>query len=119
MKLLRPKKKNLFDGDQENLFASIFKIGCKKCSNEIELNPLDLKQTTSLSNEILELSLKKISRLTKIDLGDIAFYKVNGLPLKWGELRCSECNTRYIGFFGVGEYQPTRFMLTNVLLVEL
>lgn len=119
MKLISTKKKIIFDGDQEELFTHSFNIECPSCTNLFSASPAGLRRISILPNEILNYITPKIKGLKKIALGDDAFYKIDGLSLKYLELACPNCDGKYIGFFGVGEYQPARFMLILTALISL
>jgi len=117
MKLISNKKKTLFDGDQEELFSAGFKMPCLNCSGVLTFKPGDFKSCSTLDNTVSDFVIPKIKRVKSINLGDDVFYKVDGLPLKYDLLTCESCKAKYFGFFGVGEYQPTRFMLILVALI--
>ena len=51
-----------------------------------------------------------------VRLGTDIFIKVNEVPLKYTSLDCPSCGKKHLGLFGVGEYQPTRFMLIQVAI---
>ncbi len=60
--------------------------------------------------------LPKLKGIKIRKMGESIFYKVDDLPLRYSYVDCKYCDTKYIGIFGLGEYQPARFILKMVSL---
>lgn len=115
MKILDNKKKTLFDGEQENLYTKKFQYSCSACECVVSIDPSSLKNCGDLSMEWVDFVSKSIKGVKVINLGEDVFLKVDGLPLKFNKYFCESCKEEVYTFFGVGEYQPSRFMLTVYL----
>lgn len=116
MKILVNRKKSLFDGDQEKLFSSEFHLKCSNCSGLIPFYPAKLVNCSQLSSSDIDEIIANIKGVKVVRLGTDVFIKVNDVPLKYASLNCPSCGKKYLGLFGVGEYQPTRFMLFQVAI---
>ena len=118
MKILSAKKITLFDGDQEELFQSDHSIKCPLCHEDINFKPSACQPLSDLHINSLSEILTKLKGLKTIDMGDSKFYKVDNLPLRHIYIDCAQCNEKYLGLFGIGEYQPARFIFKLVSLIS-
>ena len=116
MKIFNLKKITLFDGDQEELFTRDYLIKCPNCNENIQFTLSSCLTVSGLSEEILADFLPKLRGLKIIVVGDSKFYKIDDLPLRYSKINCQHCHAKYIGMFGLGEYQPARFILKMVSL---
>ena len=110
------KKITLFDGDQEELFAHDYLIKCPNCHENIQLKPSSCVTVSRLTDDTLIEFLPKLKGLKTIEMGDSKFYKVDDLPLRYSHINCQYCDAKYIGIFGLGEYQPSRFIFKMISL---
>jgi DNA-directed RNA polymerase subunit RPC12/RpoP len=118
MKIFNLKKTTLFDGDQEELFTRDYLIKCPRCSGNIPFKPSSCLTVSGLPEERLSEFLPKLRGIKIIVMGDSKFYKIDDLPLRYSNINCQYCDAKYIGIFGLGEYQPARFILKIVSLVS-
>lgn len=119
MKLLNARKKTLFDGDQEELFSKEFSLKCPSCQNSLKFQPMDCKPSNNLSGPLLDKVMPSLKSVKTVNLGDTVLYKVDELALKYVDFDCTNCATKFIGLFGLGEYQPARFMFVQAALVAV
>lgn len=118
MKFVTTKKKTLFDGDQEELFTNAQKLQCTCCTETILFNPRELNSCSELSKDKINLISDNIKDLKIVNFGEDIFIKFNYLPLKYGEFTCAQCGNEHIAFFGIGEFQPGRFMLIQAAIAK-
>lgn len=119
MKKLNAKKITFFDGDQESLFKKDYSIKCPSCNKHIDLKPSDGQPLSDLFIDQFSEILPKLKGLKIIEMGDSKFYKVDDLPLRHIYINCEYCNEKYLGLFGIGEYQPARFIFKLVSLISI
>lgn len=111
-------KKTLFDGDQEHLYRTSFTSKCSVCGSCVSFSPADLQRLSELPRQYLELVKSGIKGFKVIELGSDVFVKYDNLPVKYLSYKCSSCGSNHFGIFGVGEYQPCRFMLIQLAILR-
>jgi len=112
-------KKILFDGDQAELFSKNYSIKCSCCDQCSYISPLECNAASNLPSEVLTNVLSSIKGLKTVDLEGSKFYKVDNLPLKYIYFECKKCHSKYLSFFGLGEYQPARFIFKLLLIISI
>lgn len=119
MKILNARKKTLFDGDQEELFSKEFSLKCPSCQVTLKFRPANCKSSNDLPSSLLAEVMPNLKSIKTVNLGDTVLYKIDDLALKYIDFNCTDCATKFIGFFGLGEYQPARFMFVQAALVTV
>lgn len=117
MKNYLKKKKKLFDGDQDQFVAGIWKTECCNCGQKIQFGVSDCQSFMKLDARLKEDVLPEIKNVESKILGDTVFHKVEGLPISFFQKVCPGCGTANLGILGLGEYQPARYMVVMVGLM--
>jgi hypothetical protein len=112
MKIVEQPKKILFDGEQEDFFKGESTLHCCKCGSKITIDHSRMQLIAGDNVELIEV-LQTLKGLTEIKIGTNRLFKIDNLPLKFVETRCDSCDSGYLLVFGVGEYQPMRFMVVH------
>ncbi len=112
-------KKKLFDGDQEDLIKFGWSTLCPHCKAKISFKTSDAISLNQARGGTLEMVIEKIPKLMIIALGDVRFFKFENLPVYYFTHECSNCSEKIILVAGMGEYQPTRFLLITAGLFSV
>ena len=114
MENLVKRTRSIYDGKDQKIASELLDINCNSCKSKIEVRLNSLKSMVKANSSKVKTMAQSISSVHTKQIGDTEFYQAHDLPLKFTEVSCGQCSTRFVLFYSFGEVQPARYILKLV-----